>query len=109
MFLSTDHLDAENVNVIAVDWSRGGGSYSFGLSNIPQVGRVVSQFINILSGNFGYPTAQIRIVGLGLGAHAAGIAGRNINGNIPRIIGIIIVHVYYNVVYYKLLSYDINL
>ncbi|XP_068626959.1 pancreatic triacylglycerol lipase-like [Battus philenor] len=87
-FVVPAHLQAEDVNVIAVDWSPGSMMYTHGLGNAPQVGRIIAQFINILINNFGYRVSQIRIVGVGLGAHVAGIAGRNVNGIIPHIVAL---------------------
>lgn len=94
------HLTAEDINTIVVDWSRGASSYAFGLSNIPQVGNVIAQFINILNDNFGYSPENIRIVGVGLGAHAAGIAARAVKGTVPRVIGIIIYKTYITFILY---------
>lgn len=73
--------------MIAVDWSPGSAMYTQGLGNAPQAGRVIAQFINILINTFGYNAAQIRIVGVGLGGHVAGIAARNVNGEIPHVVG----------------------
>lgn len=81
------HLSAEDVNIIAVDWSAGSSIYTQGLGNAPQAGRVVAQFLNILISNFGYTANQVRIVGVGLGGHVAGITARHVNGNVPHIIG----------------------
>lgn len=81
------------MNFIAVDWSIGASTaYTFSLSNTPQVGTVVAQFVNILVNNFGYDVNNVKIVGAGLGAHAAGIAARTINGNVPHIVGKIFVY-----------------
>ncbi|XP_039755447.1 pancreatic triacylglycerol lipase-like [Pararge aegeria] len=82
------YLAVQDINVLAVDWSPGSSTYTTGLASIPQVGRVVAQFVNLLSNDFGYNTANIHIVGVGLGGHAAGIAARMINGNVPRIIAL---------------------
>uniref|UniRef100_A0A1E1WV17 Lipase domain-containing protein n=1 Tax=Pectinophora gossypiella TaxID=13191 RepID=A0A1E1WV17_PECGO len=86
-FLSA-HLSSEDVNVIAVDWSPGAGFYSEGLGNAPQVGQVIATFINILIETFGYDAELIRIVGIGLGGHIAGIAARKTNSVIPHIVAI---------------------
>ncbi|XP_072945582.1 pancreatic triacylglycerol lipase-like [Epargyreus clarus] len=79
------HLAVQNVNVIAVDYSRGAGIYTVGLGNAPQVGEMIANFINILYDNFGYRIDLIRIVGVGLGGHIAGIAARKVKGEIPHI------------------------
>ncbi|XP_049880939.1 pancreatic triacylglycerol lipase-like [Pectinophora gossypiella] len=87
-FLIPAHLSSEDVNVIAVDWSRGSALYSQGLSNSRQVGKVIADFINILISPFGYDPSLIRIVGVGLGGHITGIAARQVNGEIPHIIAL---------------------
>ncbi|XP_052737647.1 pancreatic triacylglycerol lipase-like [Bicyclus anynana] len=81
-------LAVEDANVIAVDWSPGASVYVQGLANIPQVGDRIAQFVNLLSNDFSYSTANIRIVGVGLGGHAAGIAARGVTGTIPHIIAL---------------------
>ncbi|CAH2050167.1 unnamed protein product, partial [Iphiclides podalirius] len=87
-FVVPAHLSAEDVNIIAVDWSAGSSMFTQGLGNTPQVGRVIAQFFNILINNFGYNANRVRIVGVGLGGHAAGIAARHINGIVPHIIAL---------------------
>ncbi|CAK1601793.1 unnamed protein product [Parnassius mnemosyne] len=87
-FVIPAHLTAADVNVIAVDWSAGASMYTQGLGNAPQVGRIIAQFLNILINNFGYNVNQVRIVGVGLGGHVAGIAARHVNGEIPHIIAL---------------------
>ncbi|XP_034833544.2 pancreatic triacylglycerol lipase-like [Maniola hyperantus] len=82
------YLAVEDLNVLAVDWRPGASSYTPGLANVPQVGAVVAQFVNLLENDFGYSTANIRIVGVGLGGHAAGIAARSTTGTIPHIIAL---------------------
>ncbi|CAG9796752.1 unnamed protein product [Diatraea saccharalis] len=87
-FVVPSHLEAENVNVLAVDWSVGSTTYIDGVSQANQCGLIIAQFINILSSEFSYSPEQYRIVGVGLGAHVAAIAGRLVNGNIPHIVAI---------------------
>lgn len=85
--LISAHLQAQDVNILAVDWSPGAGMYTEGLGNAPQCGEIIANFVNILTQQFGYNAGLIRIVGVGLGGHIAGIAARAISGNIPHIIG----------------------
>ncbi|CAK1544579.1 unnamed protein product [Leptosia nina] len=82
------HLAAENVNFLAVDWRFGSFAYSAGVANVPQLGELVARFVNILTNDFGNNVNMIRIIGVGLGAHAAGVAGRRIVGNIPHIVAL---------------------
>ncbi|XP_041975196.1 pancreatic triacylglycerol lipase-like [Aricia agestis] len=87
-FVVPAHLEAEDINLLAVDWSAGCPMYTIGLGNTPQLGQVIADFMNILIDSFGYDVNLIRIVGVGLGGHAAGIAARKINGVVPHIIAI---------------------
>ncbi|XP_028155816.1 pancreatic triacylglycerol lipase-like [Ostrinia furnacalis] len=84
-FIVRDHLTREDVNVFAVDWSNGASMYSEGLSQAPQCGQIIANFINDIIRQLSYNVNQIRIVGHGLGAHVAGIAARQITGNVPHI------------------------
>lgn len=52
-----------------------------------QVGEVIASFITILLDTFRYDPECIRIVGVGLGGHIAGIAARSVAVDIPQIIG----------------------
>ncbi|CAH2102760.1 unnamed protein product [Euphydryas editha] len=88
-YVQRAHLGADDVNFVAVDWSIGASTtYAFSLSNTPQVGAVVAQFVNVLQNSFGYDVGRVRIVGVGLGAHAAGIAARRITGTVPHIVAL---------------------
>ncbi|XP_047512692.1 pancreatic triacylglycerol lipase-like [Pieris napi] len=84
-FVAPALLAAEDVNVVAVDWRSGSFGYVVGLANVPQLGTIVASFANILFNSFGYNSNNVRIVGVGLGAHAAGVAARKMNANIPHI------------------------
>ncbi|XP_050671094.1 pancreatic triacylglycerol lipase-like [Leptidea sinapis] len=87
-FVVPAHLDTEDVNILAVDWRHGSFANSVGIANVPQLGQLIANFVNILINTFGYSPSLIRFVGLGLGAHAAGVASRGINGVIPHIVAI---------------------
>ncbi|CAK1544580.1 unnamed protein product [Leptosia nina] len=87
-FVVPAHLAAENVNVLAVDWRHGSFGYSAGVANVPQLGDLIAKFADLLSDNFGYSANMIRIVGVGLGAHAAGVGARKIKGNVPHIVAL---------------------
>ncbi|XP_053622735.1 pancreatic triacylglycerol lipase-like [Plodia interpunctella] len=80
-------LSAEDVNVIVVDWSAGGGTinYAAAVANTVTSGESVARFINWLNVVTGSVPGQYHIVGHSLGGHQAGIIGRNINGNIAYI------------------------
>ncbi|XP_026319797.1 pancreatic triacylglycerol lipase-like [Hyposmocoma kahamanoa] len=82
------HLLSQDVNILAVDWSPGASMYTQGLVNARQVGQVIASFITILLDTFRYDPECIRIVGVGLGGHIAGIAARSVAVDIPQIIAI---------------------
>ncbi|MBN4841740.1 alpha/beta hydrolase family protein, partial [Citrobacter braakii] len=87
-FVVPTHLNAADVNIIAVDWTPGSTMYSQGLGNAPQCGEVIAQFMNIFITTFGYNPNNFFIVGTGLGGHIAGIAARNAAGPIPHIVAL---------------------
>ncbi|MEE5218308.1 hypothetical protein V2M17_10675, partial [Streptococcus pneumoniae] len=81
-------MEAEAVNVVAVDWTIGSNTYTEGVSQANQVGLMLSQFINLLSSQFSYPPSMVTIVGFGLGCHVGAIAGRLVTGTVPHLIAI---------------------
>ncbi|KAL0808971.1 hypothetical protein ABMA28_012628 [Loxostege sticticalis] len=80
-------LSAEDVNVIVVDWSAGAGSinYATAVANTLTAGEGIARFINWLNRATGAVPAHYHIVGHSLGAHQAGIIGRNVDGSIAYI------------------------
>ncbi|CAH1639587.1 unnamed protein product [Spodoptera littoralis] len=83
------HLAAQDVNLIAVDWSAGSSMYSQGLANAVQCGQRIASFINLLANIAAYGPENYRIVGVGLGGHIAGIAASHVtSGAIGKIVAI---------------------
>ncbi|KAM3967545.1 pancreatic triacylglycerol lipase [Aphomia sociella] len=82
------HLNSNDVNIFAVDWSSGSAMYTEALGNAPQCGEVIASFVNILINEFGLNSGLLTIVGVGVGAHVAGIAGRNIVSPVPHIVAL---------------------
>nr|XP_021194117.2 pancreatic triacylglycerol lipase [Helicoverpa armigera] len=80
-------LSAEDVNVIVVDWSAGAGTinYAAAVTNTVPSGESVANFIEWLNSVTGASPAMYHIIGHSLGAHQAGIIGRNVGGNIAYI------------------------
>ncbi|KAJ8706670.1 hypothetical protein PYW07_012748 [Mythimna separata] len=83
-------LEAEDVNVIVVDWSHGAGTIAYPLAVINTVisGEAVARFIAWLNEASGSTLDQYHIVGHNLGAHQAGIIGRNLGGDVAYITGL---------------------
>lgn len=75
------------MNVIAIDWSAGSRMYTQGLGNAPRCGAIIADFINFLIASRLQDVSLMRFVGVGLGAQVAGIAARNVMGNVPHIVG----------------------
>uniref|UniRef100_A0A2H1VGG1 SFRICE_013271 n=1 Tax=Spodoptera frugiperda TaxID=7108 RepID=A0A2H1VGG1_SPOFR len=75
-------LQAEDANVIAVDWSPGSGTinYPVAVLNTPISAHAVAKFLNWLNNVSGSRLEDYHIIGHGLGAHQAGIAGRILGG-----------------------------
>uniref|UniRef100_A0A8P0P2G3 Triacylglycerol lipase n=1 Tax=Canis lupus familiaris TaxID=9615 RepID=A0A8P0P2G3_CANLF len=78
----------ESVNCICVDWKSGSRTgYTQASQNIRIVGAEVAYFVEVLQSAFGYSPSDVHIIGHSLGAHAAGEAGRRLNGTAGRITG----------------------
>ncbi|KAL4719931.1 hypothetical protein ACJJTC_010294, partial [Scirpophaga incertulas] len=80
-------LQAEDVNVIVVDWNSGSGTVNYvtAVTNTLVSGESVGRFINWLNSVTGATPAQYHIAGHSLGGHQAGIIGRNVQGTIAYI------------------------
>lgn len=81
-------LDAENVNVITVDWSKGNGfPYLQACANAQVVGAVIARLINTLISNTKSTASDFHLIGHSLGAQVSGYAGERIQG-LGRITGL---------------------
>ncbi|XP_788536.1 pancreatic triacylglycerol lipase [Strongylocentrotus purpuratus] len=72
-------LEMEDANVIVVDWQRGAAEPLYGVAhqNTRVVGReigLLARFLNLETGMF---FKDVHLIGMSLGAHAAGYAGEN--------------------------------
>ncbi|XP_053611512.1 pancreatic triacylglycerol lipase-like isoform X2 [Plodia interpunctella] len=83
-------LAAEDLNVFVVDWTAASNSINYPavLSNTITSGLAVGQFINWVNQVTGSNAVQYHIVGHGLGGHQAGIAARNVNGEVAYVTGL---------------------
>ncbi|XP_063372108.1 lipase member H-like [Cydia amplana] len=75
-------LQAEDLNVILVDWTAGSNTinYAAAVTNTKTAGEGIARFIDWLNRETGASATHYHIVGHSLGAHMAGIIGRNLNG-----------------------------
>ncbi|XP_043841821.1 pancreatic lipase-related protein 2-like [Dromiciops gliroides] len=82
-------FQVEKVNCFCVDWKKGSQTtYPQATANIRVVGAEVAYLINLLSTEFKLSPSDVHIIGHSLGAHAAGEAGRRLQGQIGRITGL---------------------
>jgi pimeloyl-ACP methyl ester carboxylesterase len=84
-------LEAADVNAIVVDWSDGTTSLSYleARDRIYDVGPYVARFINFLYANKLIASYKdVNIIGHSLGAHVAGIAGKNTREKVAIIFGL---------------------
>ncbi|XP_048766002.2 pancreatic triacylglycerol lipase-like [Ostrea edulis] len=78
-------LSQRKHNVLLIDWALGAGvNYAQSASNVQTVGAYVYRFLEKNK----IPWNKVHILGQGLGAHAAGEAGRLSKGKIGRITGL---------------------
>jgi len=81
-------IDAFDVNVVRVDWSRGNGfPFEQATANTRVVGAQIGLFINLLCDRFKMTPADFHIIGHSLGAHTAGYAGSRVT-SLGRITGL---------------------
>ncbi|XP_053614892.1 uncharacterized protein LOC128677802 [Plodia interpunctella] len=83
-------LAAEDLNIIAVDWSEGAASINYRtvIANTISSGAAVADFISWLNQASGANLSQYHVIGHGFGGHQAGIVGRNLQGGVGYITGL---------------------
>ncbi|XP_072169923.1 inactive pancreatic lipase-related protein 1-like [Diadema setosum] len=88
--LRTALLNADDVNVILVDWSDSAFTFDYGQSraDIRVVGLLVARLVEMVCIETGAPFESIHLIGHSLGAHAAGYAGEASNQPLGRITGL---------------------
>ncbi|KAJ8704821.1 hypothetical protein PYW08_012141 [Mythimna loreyi] len=80
------YLNAQDVNVIMVDWSFGAsGDYWVALPNTVTSGESVARYITWLNQVTGANLNNYHIIGHSLGGHQVGVIGRNLGGRVPYI------------------------
>ncbi|ALC45595.1 CG6271, partial [Drosophila busckii] len=82
-------LSHGDVNVIVVDWARARSvDYASSVVAVPKVGKKVAGMINFLVSQYGMSLDNTYVIGHSLGAHVAGYAGKNTNGQVHTIVGL---------------------
>lgn len=85
------HQHTNAFNVIVVDWSAGAKTINYvtARKRVPLVGQFVARFIDFMHIFGGLQLNTTSIVGHSLGAHVAGLAGKNMfSGRLQSIVGL---------------------
>ncbi|XP_022831045.1 pancreatic lipase-related protein 2-like [Spodoptera litura] len=86
VYLVHAYLQAEDINMIMVDWSIGAGAlYIVAIANNIRTGEHVAKFITWLNSETGASLDNYHLIGHSLGGHQVGIIGRNLGGEVPYI------------------------
>lgn len=91
MSISRVLLDQGDFNFIFLDWSAGSttANYITARNRVSETGAFLGTFIDWLHENNLVDLNQVTIVGFSLGAHVAGMAGKNVRrGKINTIFGL---------------------
>jgi pancreatic triacylglycerol lipase len=78
-------------NYIAMDWTEGSNTLNYitARNRVPATGVALSQYVDFLNSVGGMNFNTLSIIGHSLGAHVAGICGKNVqNGRIQTIVGL---------------------
>ncbi|XP_064552587.1 phospholipase A1-like [Drosophila montana] len=82
-------LSHGDYNIIVVDWARARSvEYASSVVAVSTVGKKVANMINYLHSDHGMSLGDLYVIGHSLGAHVAGYAGKNTNGQVHTIIGL---------------------
>lgn len=80
------YLLHQDLNIIVVDWSSAVNiemkNYQVAVHNTVLVGNVIGSFLEFLNSALEYPLNQVYLIGFGLGAHAAGFAGKKVKSGV---------------------------
>jgi pancreatic triacylglycerol lipase len=90
ILLTAAFLRNADVNVIVVDWSAGAGTINYisARNRVWEVGPLLAQQLDFLHENNALDFSRLLVAGHSLGAHTAGICGKNVRrGRINTIIG----------------------
>lgn len=88
---SRELLEFYDFNVIFVDWSLGSSTINYiaARNRVNLVGPLIAQYIDFLHENGALDFNRLTLIGFSLGAHIAGLTGKNVRrGRINTIIGL---------------------
>ncbi|CAO1429205.1 unnamed protein product [Diamesa serratosioi] len=89
VLLTAAYLRNYDVNIIVVDWRANTINYITARNRVNQVGAVVAEFLDMANMNNEMDFSRVTLIGHSLGAHAAGMAAKNVRrGRINSIIGL---------------------
>lgn len=91
VLLTAAYLRNYDVNIIVVDWSVGASTINYisARNRVFEVGPLVAQLLDFLQENILFDYSRLTIVGHSLGAHIAGVIGKNVRrGRVNTIIGL---------------------
>lgn len=84
-------LHPQRLNIVVVDWSRGAGTILYMLAKwrVVPVGQAIAAFVDFVYIASGQRPDRIGLVGYSLGAHVAGVAGKNVrSGRVASIVAL---------------------
>lgn len=91
ILLTVAYLRSYDVNIIVVDWSVGANTINYisARNRVFEVGPLVAELLDFFQENISFDFSRLTIVGHSLGAHIAGIIGKNVRrGRVNTIIGL---------------------
>lgn len=89
--ITAAYLRSYDVNVIVVDWGLGANTINYitARNRVGEVGALVGQFCDFLHENNVLDFSRLYLIGSSLGAHIAGVSGKNIRrGRANTVIGL---------------------
>ncbi|XP_059048047.1 lipase member H-like [Achroia grisella] len=87
--IRNDFLAAEDTNVIIVDWRTVASSnYLTAVITSIEIGQLIGNFLEWIINTTGGDWNNVHLVGISLGAHVVGSAGRQVNGQPARVTGL---------------------
>jgi pimeloyl-ACP methyl ester carboxylesterase len=89
--LKSDEFIEHHMQVLLIDWSEGSQTINYiGAANrVPSIGEFVASYLDFLHANGYMQFDRTTVIGFSLGAHIAGMTGKNVRrGRIANIVGL---------------------